>query len=57
MSASRLIASVLPPAPDMGGTPGPPVSSQMTLYGPQRVTDSYLTLAEPRDSEIGLARQ
>ncbi len=30
---------------------------QVILYGPQRVTESHLTLASPRDSEIGLARQ
>ncbi len=29
----------------------------MSLYGPQRVTESPLALAEPRVSEIGLVRQ
>ncbi len=29
-------------------------SSQMTLYVPQRVTDSYLDILEPGDSEIDL---
>ena len=31
-------------------------ASQRTLYGPQRVTDSYLDILESGDSEIGLAR-
>ncbi len=39
----------------LGGTL---VSGQVTLYGPQRVTESHLDLLEsPGDSEIGLVRQ
>ncbi len=39
------------------GTGGPQATRQVTLYGPQRVTESYLTFAESSGySEIDLAR-